>query len=179
MVRAAHHSGVVSPDALPAAKVTAPARDLVYSGGNPRLAFEVRASDDFGLRSLTLHFTKVSGSGEQFDFQDGEIPLTLARDNPREWHGSVARTLGELNLKEGDMFVYRAVAADDRPGDGSASSDAFFIEISRLGIVAGDAFTLPQEESKYALSQQMLIVKTDRLIQRRSRCLPANWKKQP
>jgi hypothetical protein len=159
---------VVSPDALPSAKITAPARDLVYSGGNPRLAFETRASDDFGLRSLTLHFTKVSGSGEQFDFQDGEIPLTIARDNPREWRGSATRTLGELNLKDGDMFVYRAVAADSRPGDGSASSDAYFIEISRLGAGAGDAFTLPEEETKYALSQQMLIIKTDRLIQRRA-----------
>jgi hypothetical protein len=159
---------VVSPDALPSAKMTAPARDLRYSGGNPRLAFETRASDDFGLRSLTLHFTKVSGSGEQFEFQDGEIPLTIARDNPREWRGSATRTLGELNLKEGDMFVYRAVAADARPGDGSASSDAFFIEISRLGVGAGDAFTLPEEETKYALSQQMLIIKTDRLIQRRA-----------
>ena len=66
------------------------------------------------------------------------------------------------------MLVYRAVAADARPGDGSATSDAFFIEISKLGVAAGDAFTLPEEESKYALSQQMLIVKTERLHQRRA-----------
>jgi hypothetical protein len=65
------------------------------------------------------------------------------------------------------MIVYRAVAADARPGDGSAASDAFIIEISKLGVAAGDAFTLPEEESKYALSQQMLIVKTERLHQRR------------
>ena len=61
------------------------------------------------------------------------------------------------------MLVYRAVAADARPGDGSASSDAFFIEISKLGVAAGDAFTLPEEETRYALSQQMLIIKTERL----------------
>ena len=34
-------------------------------------------------------------------------------------------------------------------------------------MAAGDAFTLPEEESKYALSQQMLIVKTERLLQKR------------
>ena len=41
------------------------------------------------------------------------------------------------------MLVYSAVATDARPDDGTGSSDAFFIEISRLGAAAGDAFTLP------------------------------------
>ena len=67
------------------------------------------------------------------------------------------------------MLVYRAVAADARPGGGTASSDAFFVEISKLGVAAGDGFTLPEEETRYALSQQMLIVKTERLHQRRGR----------
>jgi hypothetical protein len=163
---------VVTPDALPAVRLTAPGRDLTYAGGNPRIAFDARATDDFGLRSLTLRYTKVSGSGENFEFHEGEIPLAVKRANARDWDGSASRSLAELNLKEGDMLVYRAVAADARPGDGSATSDAFFIEISKLGVAAGDAFTLPQEESKYALSQQMLIVKTERLNQRRA-ALPA------
>ena len=72
---------VVSPDALPAVRITAPGRDLVYAGGNPRIAFDARATDDFGLRSLALRYTIVSGSGEQFEFKDGEIPL--ARDAAR------------------------------------------------------------------------------------------------
>jgi hypothetical protein len=80
----------------------------------------------------------------------------------------VSRSIAELDLKDGDMLVYRAVAADARPGDGTATSDAFVIEISKLGVAAGDGFTLPEEESKYALSQQMLIVKTERLQQRRT-----------
>ena len=159
---------VVSPDALPSVRLTAPGRDLVYAGGNVRIAFDARATDDFGLRSLALHYTKVSGSGENFEFQEGEIPLTVRPANARDWTGSASRSLAELNLKDGDMLVYRAVAADARPGDGSATSDAFFIEISKLGVAAGDAFTLPEEETKYALSQQMLIVKTERLHQRRA-----------
>jgi hypothetical protein len=159
---------VVSPDALPAVRLTAPGRDLVYAGGNPRIAFDAHATDDYGLRSLVLRYTKVTGSGENFEFKEGEIPLAVKTAGTRDWSGSVSRSLAELDLKDGDMLVYRAVAADARPGDGTAASDAFFIEISKLGVAAGDAFTLPEEESKYALSQQMLIVKTERLQQKRS-----------
>ncbi len=158
---------IVSPDALPVVRLTAPGRDLVYAGGNPRIAFDARATDDYGLRSLVLRYTRVTGSGENFEFKEGEIPLAVKSASAREWTGSVSRSLAELDLHDGDMLVYRAVAADARPGDGTATSDAFFIEISKLGVAAGDAFTLPEEESKYALSQQMLIVKTERLHQKR------------
>jgi Domain of unknown function (DUF4175) len=160
---------VIARDALPAVSVTAPGRDLVYGGGNPRIRFEARARDDFGLLSLALRYTIVSGSGEQFEFKDGDIPLAVMRAGSRDWTGTASRALADFNLKEGDMLVYRAVAEDGRPGGGSASSDAFFIEISRLGVAAADGFTLPEEETRYALSQQMLILKTERLHQRRNR----------
>jgi hypothetical protein len=163
---------LVSPDALPSVRVTTPGRDLVYGGGNPRIAFEARATDDFGLRSLALRYTIVSGSGEQFDFKDGEISLTVTPASVRDWKGTASRSLSDLKLKDGDMLVYRAVAADTRPGDGNGSSDAFVIEISKLGVAAGDAFTLPEEEARYAVSQQMLIVKTERLHQRRGAMRP-------
>jgi hypothetical protein len=169
---------VVSPDALPSVRLTAPGRDLVYSGGNPRITFDARATDDFGLRSLALRYTRVTGSGENYEFREGEIPMTLRPASARDWAGSASRTLAELGLKDGDMLVYRAVAADARPGDGSAASDAFIIEISKLGVAAGDAFTLPEEESKYALSQQMLIVKTERLHRRRASLAPGDLTEQ-
>jgi hypothetical protein len=161
----------VTPDALPDVRLVQPGRDLVYSGGNPHIVFDAKAADDYGLRRLVLRYTKVSGSGEQFEFKDGEIPLTLSKTNDREWQGSAARSLSQLDLHEGDMLVYRAAAADARPDGLEASSEAFFIEVSRLGVAAGDAFTLPEQETRYALSQQMLIVKTERLEQRR-RAMP-------
>ncbi len=168
----------VSPDALPTVRITAPGRDLVYAGGDPRITFDAHATDDVGLRSLMLRFTRVTGSGENYEFQEGEIPLSVTEASPREWTGRASRSLAELNLKDGDTLVYRAVASDARPGDGSASSDAFFIEISKLGVAAGDAFTLPEEESKYALSQQMLIVKTERLHRRSGSLSPDEFAEQ-
>jgi uncharacterized protein DUF4175 len=166
---------VVSPDALPSVRLTAPGRDLVYAGGTARISFAARATDDFGLRSLRLQYTKVSGSGENFAFEDGEIPLDIARETPRDWSGRAVRSIGELKLKEGDMLVYRAAAADARAASGTGTSDAFFIEISRLGVAAGDAFTLPDEETRYALSQQMLIVKTGQLQERRAALSDADF----
>lgn len=166
----------VTPDALPEVRLTEPGRDLVYSAGNPRIVFQARATDDYGLRALALRYTKVSGSGEQFEFKDGEIPLTIASPSAREWSGSAARSLADLGLHDGDVLVYRASARDVRPGEGGeSSSDAFFIEISRLGVAAGDAFTLPEQETRYALSQQMLIVKTERLEQKRTSTPPEEF----
>jgi hypothetical protein len=154
---------VVSPDGLPAVRLTAPGRDLVYAGGNAQITFNAHATDDYGVRSLSLHYTKVSGSGEQFSFKEGEIPLKIAVANARDWSGAASATLETLDLKDGDMLVYRAVASDARPSGGTASSDAFFIEVSKLGAAAADGFTVQEEETRYALSQQMLIVKTERL----------------
>ena len=79
---------VVSPDGLPAMQLTAPGRDLVYPRADRRVEFDVRATDDFGLRALGLEYTKVSGSGEQFEFQEGQIPLTLSKASDREWRGT-------------------------------------------------------------------------------------------
>ncbi len=165
---------VVSPDGLPTVRVTAPGRDLVYAGGNPQITFNARATDDYGVRSLSLHYTKVSGSGEQFSFKEGEIPLKVAIANARDWSGAATATLEALDLKDGDMLVYRAVASDARPSGGTASSDAFFIEVSKLGAAAADGFTVQEEETRYALSQQMLIVKTERLNKARASMVAAD-----
>src|SRR5207302_8399186 len=70
---------VVSPDALPSVRLTAPGRDLVYADAAARVAFDARAIDDFGLRSLSLQCTKVSGSGEQCVLTEGGLPLTVGR----------------------------------------------------------------------------------------------------
>src|SRR5262249_35052600 len=94
----------VAGDALPSVRSAAPGRDLIFAGGDPGIRFDVDAEDDFGLRSLSLRYTKVSGSGEQFDFEEGEIPLAVTRASGREWRGSASRSLGDLQLQEGDML---------------------------------------------------------------------------
>jgi hypothetical protein len=72
--------------------------------------------------------------------------------------------LARLGLEPGDALVYRVTARDARPGDlGLATSDTFFIEIAGPGQVALAGFDLPPDRERYALSQQMIVLKIDRL----------------
>jgi hypothetical protein len=77
-----------------------------------------------------------------------------------------------MTLEPGDSLVYRAVARDKRPGDaGQASSDTFFLEIAGPGQVALEGFEMPPDQERYALSQQMIVLKIRRL-RARERTLP-------
>ena len=67
-------------------------------------------------------------------------------------------------------MVYHAVAHDARLGaEGAVESERYLIEIARPGaLVAGD-FSLPEPEEKFALSQRMVILLTERLLEKRPR----------
>ena len=133
---------------------------------------QIEAGDDLGLTTLALRYTKVSGSGERFTFVEGEVPVTIARTNGREWRASGALDLAAMKLQQGDMIVYRGAAQDGRPGIAATESDAFIIEITSPGMVAAEGFSLDDEQDKYALSQQMVILKTERLLARAASLSP-------
>jgi hypothetical protein len=155
---------IVTPDRIPSIRIELPAKDLLLPDGKPDIPIATSATDDFGLSSLELRFTKVSGSGEQFDFQEGTIPLALERENPRAWKGRAALPLSKLKLEPGDSLVYRVVGSDARGGEaGMASSDTFFVEIEGPGQVTIAGFELPPDRERYALSQQMIVLKIQRL----------------
>jgi hypothetical protein len=155
-----------TPDAAPRVRVTEPARDLFLPDADRTIDVAIEADDDLALASLTLRFTKVSGSGEQFTFTDGELPLEIVRSGERNWTGRTVLRLDTLGLGPGDVLVYRGVAADRRPGAQPAESDAFVIELTSPGSVAADGFAIDDEMDRYALSQQMIILETERLIAR-------------
>jgi hypothetical protein len=63
--------------------------------------------------------------------------------------------------------VYRVVARDARAGEaGLASSDPFYIEVAGPGQVALEGFEMPPDRERYALSQQMIVLKIQRLRER-------------
>jgi hypothetical protein len=158
----------VTPDQPPAVDILSPGKDLLFGDDTARVAIGVRAQDDLGLRSLSLRYTKVSGSGEQYEFHEGDLPLAVTRTDARQWQGRLEQTLKQLQLAEGDLLVYYAVAHDARPGDeGRAVSDSFVVEIGKAGVAIAGGFAIPPEEERFAISLSALIQKTERLHAKR------------
>jgi len=154
----------VIPDRAPTIRVDAPGKDLLLPDATPVVGLAASAMDDFGLQSLELRYTKVSGSGEQFEFKEGTLPLTISRQSGRAWNARTDLALSKIGLAPGDAMIYRLVGHDERPGDaGIASSETYFIEVAGPGQVALAGFELPPDRERYALSQQMIVLKLDRL----------------
>jgi hypothetical protein len=159
----------VSPDRAPTVRIEVPGKDMLLPAARGTVQISTSASDDFGVRTLELVYTKVSGTGEQFEFTQGSLPLSIVKPTSRTWKGTAAFDLAQLKLEPGDSLVYHAVARDARPGDaGAATSDTFFVEIAGPGQVALPGFELPPDRERYALSQQMIVLKLQRLLARQS-----------
>lgn len=161
---------VVTPDRAPVIRIEKPGRDLLLPDPRPTVPMVASANDDLGLHSLELRYTRVSGTGEQFEFLEGTVPLEISRGSERTWTAHAQLALSTLQLDPGDSLVYRVVGRDRRPGDaGLAASDTFFVEIAGPGQVALAGFELPPDRERYALSQQMIVLKLQRLRARESR----------
>lgn len=170
---------VVHPDAPPRVRIVEPAADLRKDASTGTVAIQVTAHDDLGLRDLRLRFTRVSGSGESFTFEDGEWPLAVTRPAAAPWRGAYTLDLARLALGPGDSVVYYAVAHDARPGpEGAAESERFLVEIARPGAQAAGDFSLPEPEERFALSQRMVIQLTERLLEQRPRMRAEEYREQ-
>ncbi len=170
-------SVIVVPDAAPSVRITEPGRDTAFAAPSGALEIGVESRDDLGLASLSLRYTKASGGGENVTFTDGDVPVTLERINERHWRARARWPLDPLGLADGDVLVYRAIARDANPGGAPVESDAFLVEIGRTAEIASAGFALPTEEKKYAISQQMVIYKTEQLLANRARH-PDDWLEQ-
>jgi hypothetical protein len=154
----------VAPDRAPSVRIERPARDLILPDNRASVTVGAVASDDLALSSIALRYTRVSGTGEQFQFVEGEIPIAVSRDDEKSWRARGEIPISRLGFEPGDSLVYRVTARDRRPGStGEASSDTYFIEIARPGEVPLEGVEMPPEQERYALSQQMIVVKIQRL----------------
>lgn len=151
-------------DRPPRVVVRTPGRDLHFPDAARTVSIAIDAEDDFALASLRLRATTVSGSGERFSFAERDVPVTITRRDANHWTASVSWRLASLGLEPGDMVVYRAVATDHRPGAPPVESDAWIVEVTAPGSLAASGFEIDPEQNRYALSQQMVILKTERLL---------------
>jgi hypothetical protein len=155
-------------DEAPRVRITTPGKDSYFKDGRNTIDLAIESNDDIGLASLKLRFTKVSGSGERFTFSEGEVPLSIARRDALTWHARAQWKLDTLALGPGDMVVYRAVATDHRPGAPPSESDSYIAEVMAPGGIAAAGFALDPEQERYAVSQQMVILKTERLSKQKA-----------
>jgi|CXWL01.1.fsa_nt_gi hypothetical protein len=156
-------------DRPPTVVIRTPGRDLHFPDAARTVSIAIDASDDFALASLKLGATTVSGSGERFSFAERDVPITITRRDASHWTAAVSWRLATLGLEPGDMVVYRAVATDRRPGAAPVESDAWIVEITAPGSIAASGFEIDQEQNRYAVSQQMVILKTERLLAGKAR----------
>lgn len=151
-------------DGAPLVRISAPGKDLVVPTPDRTLDVHIDATDDVAMRTLQLHYTKVSGSGERFEFTEGTIPVQVSRSSSTQWTARASLALKPLLIEPGDLVVYRARATDARPGRQPVESDAFIAQLAEAGGVAALGFSMDPDEDRYAVSQQMVIQKTERLI---------------
>jgi hypothetical protein len=166
---------VADVDHPPLVHVTKPGRDLFVPDGNRHLAIDVDAEDDLGLSSLHLAYTKVSGSGEDFTFGEGAVPVALTKADDRHWHATADWDLAPLKLAAGDMVVYHGVASDRRPGAPAVESDAFIVQVLTPNQAALGGFSIDDDPNKYALSQRMVILKTEKLLAKKTAMSTADY----
>lgn len=154
----------VTRDRAPSVRIEAPGKDLLLPSGEPTIPLAIAATDDLGLQMLELRYTRVSGAGEQFEFVEGSLPITIQRRAAGDWRADAQLALARLRLGPGDSLVYRAIARDRRPGEaGLAASETYFIEIAGPGQVALEGVDMPPQLDRYAMSQQMIVLKLERL----------------
>jgi hypothetical protein len=168
----------VAPDAEPSVRITAPARDMAFPRPDAVIELAIEARDDLGLGGLALGFTRLSGAGEAFTFAEGRLPLEVERVSATEWRARARWALASLRLDDGDSLVYRAIARDTNPGGHEVTSDAFTVDIGKRAELATAGFGLSDNEQKYGISQQMVIVKSERLQAARAKYDAEGWAEQ-
>ena len=168
----------VVPDAAPRVRIQKPGRDLAFTTPNPIVDVAIEADDPEGLRDLELRYTRMSGSGESFEFAEGQVPVRITRSSATQWTATTSWSLAGIGLEDGDSIVYRAMVRDSSPSADWVPSESFTIDVGERLEFAGAGFAVPDEDRRYAVSQQMVIMKTERLQAERGAHTADDWAEQ-
>ena len=164
-------------DQPPDVQLLAPEEDLVLAAGAGRVVFRAIATDDYGLGAFRLHWTHSRGSGESYEFVEGNWEFGRVERSGREARGELAVDLAALRLEPGDIMHVRAVARDrnDVTGPGESVSRTRIVRVARpeeLDKVNTDIGAPPELPEDPVLSQRMVILMTERLQRERPRLRP-------
>jgi hypothetical protein len=167
----------VHPDNPPDVTLTRPETDLVLATGTGRVTIRAAAADDYGVGDFLLTWSRTRGSGESFEYVDGQWAFASVARTGKTAAGTLALDLAALQLQAGDVIHVRAVARDRNgvTGPGESVSRTRVIRVARpeemdeVNTDVGFPTELPENP---LLSQRMLIIRTERLRDR-ARAMPA------
>jgi hypothetical protein len=155
-------------DRAPEVALTEPSADLVLATASGRITIGATATDDYGVQDLTLHWVLSRGSGESFDFSEGQWLWQSVERTNRGATGVFTLSLDTLGLEAGDVIHVRAMTTDgnDVTGPGIGVSETRQIRISRSDDLS-DVTTIIgfpiDREREPLLSQRMIILLTEEL----------------
>ena len=167
----------VLPDNPPDVTLTRPETDLVLATGTGRVTIRAAAVDDYGVGGFLLTWSRTRGSGESFEYVDGQWAFASVARSGKTAAGTLTLDLAALQLQPGDVIHVRAVARDRNAvtGPGESVSRTRVIRVARpeemdeVNTDVGFPTELPENP---VLSQRMLIIRTERLRDR-ARAMPA------
>ncbi len=162
------------PDQAPDVTLTSPAEDMVVASGTGRIPLRATAADDYGVGDFLLHWTHSSGSGESYEFKEGDWAFGSVNRGGKSATGELVIDLAALGLQPGDMMHIRAVARDRNnvTGPGESVSRTRIIRVARpeeLDQVTTDVGMPPELPKDPLMSQRMIILMTERLQRERPR----------
>ena len=171
------------PDQPPDVTLVAPAEDMIVASATGRIPLRATAADDYGVGDFLLHWTHSSGSGESYEFKEGDWAFGRVERGARSVTGELVIDLAALGLQPGDMMHIRAVARDrnDVTGPGESVSRTRIIRIARpeemdqINTDIGVPAELPKDP---LMSQRMIVMMTERLQRERPRLSRADLQRR-
>ncbi|HEU4456751.1 MAG TPA: hypothetical protein VFR81_27025 [Longimicrobium sp.] len=162
------------PDQPPDVQLMEPREDLVLASGAGRITLRATAADDYGVGAFDLHWTHSRGSGESYEFVEGDWAFARVSQNGKTSTGELVVDLGTLRLQPGDIMHIRAVARDRNnvTGPGESVSRTRIIRVARpeeMDQINTDVGVPPELPKDPVMSQRMIILMTERLIRERPR----------
>jgi hypothetical protein len=160
------------PDQPPDVQLLEPREDMVLASGTGRIALRATAADDYGVGRFDLHWTHSRGSGESYEFVEGDWAFSRVSQNGKTATGELVIDLGTLRLQPGDIIHVRAVARDRNnvTGPGESVSRTRIIRVARpeeMDQINTDIGVPPELPKNPVMSQRMIILMTERLIRER------------
>lgn len=159
------------PDSAPQVRLRLPANDTVYQTvPTGRLITEARVSDDLGLSHGHVEYMLTTGGGELFDTKVVHSPRTEF-GNARTGTLQDVVDLDTLGLAPGTVVHIRAIAYDynDVTGPGRGVSETRTLRIAEPEDSVSVNPIPPLPIDSMWVSQRLLNMKTDTLIQERDR----------